>query len=96
MVELSNKKILLLGASGNIGCSTAIKLSQLGAQVVISGRDVEKLKKIISLLEGEGHYYIPFDISDIDSFEDLMHSAVSFDNKKEKAGLRINFVILSS
>ena len=35
MVDLSEEKILVTGASGGIGRATAVLLSQLGAQVVL-------------------------------------------------------------
>ena len=63
MINLKNKKILVLGATGSVGKSTAIKLSQLGAKVVIQGRNKIKLEQIYSELSGKGHYSIDFDIS---------------------------------
>lgn len=82
MIELNNRKILVMGASGFIGTQTAIKLSQLGAKVVISGRDEAKLKKTLSLLEGDEHHLIPFDISDLDKISEFTKSVVDLDNQK--------------
>lgn len=82
MINLKNKKILVLGATGILGKSTAIKLSQLGAKVVISGRNKVKLDNILSELTGEGHYSIPFDLSNVDKIYELINLSVNFDNEK--------------
>lgn len=82
MVELNNQKILVMGGSGFIGAQTAIKLSQLGAKVIISGRDEEKLKKTLSLLKGDYHHLIPFDIFNLDKISEFIKSVVDIDNQK--------------
>lgn len=82
MLNLKNKKILVLGATGTLGKSTAIKLSQLGAKVVISGRDKTKLDDVLSKLTGDGHYAIQFDLSNLDKIYELINLSVSFDNEK--------------
>lgn len=82
MIELHNQKILVMGASGFIGTQTAIKLSQLGAKVIISGRDEEKLKKVFHLLKGNNHHLIPFDITNLDNISEFIKSVVDIDNQK--------------
>ena len=42
-MELTGKRIMVTGASSGIGRETAILLSQLGAQVVLLGRDEKRL-----------------------------------------------------
>ena len=44
-MDLTGKRILVTGAAGGMGVETAIQLSRLGARVVISGRNEEKLKE---------------------------------------------------
>lgn len=46
MIDLKGKIALVTGASGGIGGSTARKLHALGAHVVISGTNVEKLENL--------------------------------------------------
>lgn len=82
MVELNSKKILVMGASGGIGSNTAIKLSKLGAKLVISGRDTDRLAQTLNKLEGSGHHAIPFDIKELDKIMDFMKSVVEIDNEK--------------
>ena len=53
--SLSGKAILVTGASSGIGKATAIECSKLGAKVVITGRNRERLNETFSELESEGH-----------------------------------------
>ncbi len=49
--SLENKTILVTGASSGIGKATAIECSKLGASVVISGRNEERLKRTFDELD---------------------------------------------
>lgn len=53
--DLSNKTILVSGASSGIGRQAAISISQLGGTLVITGRDKDKLKETYASLRGSGH-----------------------------------------
>lgn len=82
MLNLNNKKVLVMGASGGIGRQTAIKLSELGANLVISGRDENRLKETFSMLKGEGHYSLQFDVENLDKIPDFIKSIVELNNIK--------------
>lgn len=53
--SLDGKTILVTGASSGIGQATAIQCSKLGAKVIITARNEERLKKTLSQMEGDGH-----------------------------------------
>lgn len=53
--SLSGKKILVTGASSGIGRAIAIECSKMGAQLLICGRNRDRLKEVHSLLIGDGH-----------------------------------------
>lgn len=53
--SLSGKTILVTGASSGIGQETAIQCSKLGAQVIITGRNEERLNETFAQMEGNGH-----------------------------------------
>ena len=47
--SLENKIILVTGASSGIGRSTAIECSKLGAHVIITARNEDRLKETLSM-----------------------------------------------
>ena len=53
--SLLGKTLLVTGASSGIGKETAIQCSRLGAQVIITGRNEERLNETLSQMEGVGH-----------------------------------------
>lgn len=76
LIDLTNKSILVVGASQGIGQATAILLSRLGAKVVCTARNEEKLKCTLSKLSGNGHEYKVWDISQIENVENQMKALV--------------------
>lgn len=46
---------MVTGASSGIGRGIAIECSKMGANLLICGRNKERLDEVLSLLEGEGH-----------------------------------------
>ena len=53
--SLENKTILVTGASSGIGRQTAIECSRMGASVVLSARNEERLSETLAQLSGDGH-----------------------------------------
>jgi NAD(P)-dependent dehydrogenase (short-subunit alcohol dehydrogenase family) len=88
-LDLSNRKILVTGASSGIGRATAIYLSKLGAKIVATGRNDDRLVQTLGLLEGKGHISIRFDLSDLDSIETIFKEAV-------KDGIKLNGMVHSA
>ena len=67
MTDLEGKTALVTGATSGIGKATAIYLSKLGARLIASGRNEERLKEVLDQLEGEGHIGRIFDLADLDA-----------------------------
>lgn len=63
-MEIKGSNILITGGNSGIGKETAKQLIALGANVVITGRDEEKLNKVAQEI---GAIPLPFDISDLKS-----------------------------
>lgn len=61
--SLEGKTIFVTGASSGIGQSTAIECSKLGARLIITGRNIERLQQTFDRLEGEGHMRIAGDLT---------------------------------
>ena len=55
MFNLKNKKALVTGASGGIGKEIAKVLNSHGAEVCLSGRNVDELEILKNSLKGENH-----------------------------------------
>ena len=61
--SLSGKTILVTGASSGIGRGIAIACAGMGAQLILTGRNITRLQETLSTLEGEGHSYIVADLT---------------------------------
>ena len=61
--SLSGKTILVTGASSGIGRGIAIACAGMGAQLILTGRNITRLQETLSALEGEGHSYIAADLT---------------------------------
>ncbi len=70
--SLKEKVILVTGASSGIGRATAIECSKMGAKLVITARNEERLKETLDSLEGEGHQYIVADLSKEEDVDKLV------------------------
>lgn len=70
--SLNNKLILVTGASSGIGRCTAIECSKLGAKLIITGRNEERLKETFNCLEGTGHSQYIGDLRDDNFIKDLV------------------------
>jgi NAD(P)-dependent dehydrogenase (short-subunit alcohol dehydrogenase family) len=63
-LSLTGRTILVTGASSGIGQATAVYLSKLGARIVVTGRNVERLEVTLGLLHGSDHIVRSFDLAD--------------------------------
>lgn len=70
--SLSCKAILVTGASSGIGQATAIECSKMGAKLVITGRNAERLQQTFGQLEGEGHRQIIAELANDDDVKRLV------------------------
>lgn len=61
--SLTGKTILVTGASAGIGRGIAVACAKMGAQVVITGRNQERLQETLSQLEGDNHSIIIADLT---------------------------------
>lgn len=70
--SLQGKTILVTGASSGIGQGTAIQCSKMGAKVIVTARNEERLKETMSQLEGEGHQMIMAELTNQEDIERLV------------------------
>ena len=67
-MDVSGKRILVTGASSGIGKATSVLLSEMGATLVLMGRDVERLNETKQALAGDGHIAISLELREFDSY----------------------------
>lgn len=85
--SLSGKTILITGASSGIGKATAIECSRMGARLIITGRNEERLQQTFDSLAGEGHQQIAIDISNVDGVLRLADNVSGVDCLFNNAGV---------
>jgi NAD(P)-dependent dehydrogenase (short-subunit alcohol dehydrogenase family) len=73
-LDLTDKVIVVTGASSGIGRSTSVVLSQLGARVVLVGRNRDRLSETLTMLEGSGHGIEAFDLARTDDSPEWLKS----------------------
>lgn len=88
--SLVGKTILVTGASSGIGQSTAIECSKLGASVVITGRNKERLEQTYNQLDisqGQSHQMIISDMTDDNSLEVFIKQLPVLDGVSSNLGI---------
>lgn len=73
---LEGKAILVTGASSGIGQATAIECSRLGAKLIVTGRNGERLQQTFDQLDGEGHLQVVADLTVNDDVKRLVDGCV--------------------
>ena len=85
--SLAGKSILVTGASSGIGKATAIECAKLGAKVIVTGRNEQRLTETLQALEGEGHQKVVADITIEDDRSRLVECLPQIDGFVCNAGI---------
>jgi NAD(P)-dependent dehydrogenase (short-subunit alcohol dehydrogenase family) len=91
--SLTNKRILVTGASSGIGKAIAIESSKLGAKLVITGRDVNRLDETYSKLDGSDHLKVVCDICNTEERNVLIDILPSLDGVVHNAGINTKSLV---
>ena len=84
---LEGKTILVTGASSGIGRGVAVCCSKMGATVIINGRNEQRLKETLSLMEGNVHSVAVGDLTINNVLGPLVNSLPKLDGVVHCAGL---------
>lgn len=85
--SLEGKTIMVTGASSGIGRGIAVTCSNMGASVIINGRNEERLQETFSQMEGEGHIVAIGDLTDSESLIEMVGSLPKLDGIVQCAGM---------
>ena len=62
MKNFNNQTVWITGASDGIGKELAIQMADLGAKIILTARNIDKLNEVKNSLKGEGHIVFPMDL----------------------------------
>ncbi len=85
--SLQNKRILITGASSGIGKSIAIECSKMGANLIITGRNEERLNQTFLELVGGDNQHIVSELTNDDQLEKLASFMPNLDGIVHVAGI---------
>lgn len=88
--SLQGKTVLVTGASSGIGRQTAVECSKLGARLVVTARNEERLQETLSMLEGEGHTALTADLTKAEDVQRLAEACPVLDGVVQNAGIGKN------
>ena len=85
--SLEGKTILVTGASSGIGRAVAVECSKMGAKVIITARNEERLFQTLTNLEGEGHQMIICDLNVEEDVDKMIVELPKIDGLVNNAGI---------
>lgn len=88
--SLVGKTILVTGASSGIGRATAIECSKMGAAIILSGRDMQRLQETfdeLSVFSHQEHHIVLADLSNEDDIVSLVKNVGVIDGLVNNAGV---------
>lgn len=77
--SLVGKQILVTGASSGIGKGIALACAKMGATVIITGRNVERLNETLSLMSEGDHKAISADLTKAEDIDRLVSELPKLD-----------------
>lgn len=85
--SLTGKQILVTGASSGIGKAIALACTKMGATVIITGRNVERLNETLSLMNEGEHKSISADLTKAEDINALVAKLPKLDGVVQCAGV---------
>jgi NAD(P)-dependent dehydrogenase (short-subunit alcohol dehydrogenase family) len=85
--SLEGKTILVTGASSGIGRAIAIECSKMGANIVLTARNEERLKETLTQMEKKDHTIITADLNNEDERKQLAVGSPTIDGLVNCAGV---------
>jgi len=86
--SLKGKKILVTGASSGIGRAIAVECAAMEAMVILTGRNELRLKETLSSMQGQGHMYLPADLTNESAITAMVSGLPVLDGVVLSAGIQ--------
>ncbi len=77
MKDFNNKTVWITGASEGIGKELAIQLAKVGAKIILTARNTEKLQAVKDSLAGSGHFVYPMDLLKVETIPNAVEEILS-------------------
>ena len=93
--SLAGKNILVSGASSGIGRTTAIECAKLGASVIVTARNEERLSAVFAELaidSGQHHKMIISDLNTVDGINTLIEHLTEIDGLSSNVGISLGSI----
>ncbi len=88
---MDGKTILITGATDGIGKQTAIELAELGARVILHGRNPSKAKQVkLEIEKSSGNDQLDFCAADLSSLQQVRTMAADIQQKYNRLDVLIN------
>lgn len=85
--SLTDKTILVTGASSGIGRGIAVACAHMGANVIIAARNLVRLQETLAAMPGDGHTIICADLTDNEQRQQLVEQLPVLDGLVHCAGV---------
>lgn len=85
--SLEGKRVLVTGASSGIGRGIAVACANMGAEVYLGGRNMDRLQETMNSLAGTEHKIVPADILNEKSLLSMVESLPALDGVVHCAGV---------
>lgn len=79
-LQLAGRSVVVTGALGGIGRSTAVALAEAQAQVIAVDLDGERLDSLLEMLPGSDHRSVAADLRDLDQHRAIVQQLASTTN----------------
>ncbi|MFT0516844.1 SDR family NAD(P)-dependent oxidoreductase [Pseudomonas faucium] len=85
--SLHGRTVLVTGASSGIGRQIALSCAEAGAEIILSGRNVERLQGVLEEMGGGEHRMIAADLDDEHQVDELAQAVGKIDGVVHCAGI---------
>ena len=90
--SLSNKTVLVTGASSGIGRAISIRCSEMGANIILTARNQSRLQETLYQMSGKNHIELAADLTEKVSIDNLVEQLPDLDGIVHCAGVNHRIV----